>query len=85
MNLQLDIIAIRNISKGKAKKKHTVDNVEQNSNVKVIQQHRHYICNSRETCYCNTNKSAMITGKKTVYIVHSFCFSFRNVSYSNYI
>ena len=52
MNLLLDIFAIRNISKGKAKKKnHTVDNVEQNSNVKVIQQYRIYICNSRETCY----------------------------------
>jgi hypothetical protein len=51
MNLLLDIFAIRNISKGKAKKNHTFDNVEQNSNVKVIQQHRIYICNSRETCY----------------------------------
>ena len=52
MNLLLDIFAIRNISKGKAKN-HTVDwtNVEQNTNVKVIQQHRIYICNSRETCY----------------------------------
>ena len=54
MNLLLDIFAIRNISKGKSKKSkknHTVDNVEQNSNVKVIKQHRIYICNSRETCY----------------------------------
>jgi hypothetical protein len=33
------------------KKNHNVDNVEQNSIVKVIQQHRIYICNSRETCY----------------------------------
>jgi len=62
MKLQLDIFAIRNISQWKAKKKkkkiHTVVNVEQNSNVKVIQQHRiHIIYNRRETCYSNTNKS----------------------------
>ena len=36
MNLLLDIFAIRNISNGKAKTNHNVDNVEQNSNVKVI-------------------------------------------------
>jgi len=36
MNLLLDIFALRNISKGKAKTNHTVDNVEQNSNVKVL-------------------------------------------------
>jgi hypothetical protein len=38
MNLLLDIFAIRNISKGKAKN-HTVDwtNVEQNTNVKEKQ------------------------------------------------
>jgi len=57
MNLLLDIFAIRHISKGKAKKNHTADNVEKNSIVKVKQQHRIYICNSRETCYSNTNKS----------------------------
>jgi hypothetical protein len=37
MNLLLDIFALRNISKGKAKKNYNIDNVEQNSNVKVIQ------------------------------------------------
>jgi len=36
MDLLLDIVSIRNISKGKAKTNHTVDNVEQNSNVKVL-------------------------------------------------
>ena len=36
MNLLLDIFALRNISKGKVKANHNVDNVEQNSNVKVI-------------------------------------------------
>jgi hypothetical protein len=52
MNFLLDIFALRNTSKGKAKKKnHNVDNVEQNSTVKVIQQHIIYICNSREVCY----------------------------------
>jgi hypothetical protein len=51
MNLLLDIFALRNISKGKAKKNHNVDNVEQISNVKIIQQHIIYICNSREICY----------------------------------
>jgi hypothetical protein len=51
MNLRLCIFAIRNISKGKAQTNHNVDNLEQNSNVKVIQQHIIYICNSRETCY----------------------------------
>jgi hypothetical protein len=51
MNVLLYIFALRNISKGKAKKNHNIDNVEQNSNVKVIQQHIIYICNSRETCY----------------------------------
>jgi ureidoglycolate hydrolase len=33
MNLLLYIFALRNISKGKAKKHHNIDNVEQNSNV----------------------------------------------------
>ena len=33
MNLLLDIFALRNISKGKAKKNDNVDNVKQNSNL----------------------------------------------------
>lgn len=50
MNLLLDIFALRNISKGKAKQNdNNVDKVEQNSNVKVIQQH--ILCNSREACF----------------------------------
>ena len=51
MNLLLDIVSIRNMYNGKAKQNHKVDNAEHNSDVKVIQRYRMYICNSRKkTC-----------------------------------